>query len=507
MTRRTAALLILVAWIGVLGWLIGRERFRPRSTLLSEAALNISPGATYYRVLLGGEQIGFASNLVDTLPDAIRVENAMLLQIPALGELQRVDARTVAELSRTLRLRRFDATLRGDAARFGVRGTVDGDSVLRIEIESADSRRDMTVPLRGPIVLEGLLPLQLAFGGELAVGQTYNIRMFDPLLLEQRDVAVTITAESTMVVPDSAALPAGGAVWVAARWDTVHAWRVSQRVSGIEIQAWIDESGQVVHATSPVGFTMERTAFEIAFENFRRRDPSAASLASSDIIRQTAIASNATLPDRAAQSLRVRLGGVELEGFDLSGGRQTLEGNVLTITREPSARLDAAYRLPADTLAELRAPEPLIQSDDPRIVAQARQIVGRERDPRRAARLLTTWVYDALSKQITLSVPSAVDVLEARRGDCNEHTVLYVALARAAGIPARTAAGLVYVDGSFYYHAWPEVFLGDWVAVDPTFDQFPADAAHLRFTIGGLARQVELIRLIGRLELEVVEAG
>ncbi len=506
MSRRTAAALILVVWLAALGWLVGRERFRPRSTLVAEAALNVSPGATYYRVLLGGEQIGFASSLVDTLPDGIRVENAMLLQIPALGEVQRLDARTVAELSRTLRLRGFDATLRGDA-RFGARGTVDGDSVLRVEIESADSRRTVTVPLREPIVLEGLLPLQLAFGGELTVGRTYNVRIFDPLLLEQRDVGVTINAESTMVVPDSAALPEGGTVWEAARWDTVHAWRVAQRVSGIEIEAWIDESGQVVHATSPVGFTLERTAFEIAYENFRRRDPAKLSLASSDIIRQTAIASNATLPDRAARSLRVRLGGVELVGFDLSGGRQTLEGDVLTITREPPGALQAGYRLPADTLSELLAAEPLIQTDDPRIVAQARQIVGRQRDPRRAAELLNSWVYGALAKQITVSVPSAVDVLESRRGDCNEHTVLYVALARAAGIPARTAAGLVYVDGSFYYHAWPEVFLGDWVAVDPTFDQFPADAAHLRFTIGGLARQVELIRLIGRLELEVLEAG
>jgi hypothetical protein len=48
------------------------------------------------------------------------------------------------------------------------------------------------------------------------------------------------------------------------------------------------------------------------------------------------------------------------------------------------------------------------------------------------------------------------------------------------------------------------VWLGQWVAVDPTFGQFPADAAHLRFVIGGLARQVELVRLIGRLQLNVV---
>jgi hypothetical protein len=104
-------------------------------------------------------------------------------------------------------------------------------------------------------------------------------------------------------------------------------------------------------------------------------------------------------------------------------------------------------------------------------------------------------------------VPSAVQVLEARRGDCNEHTVLYVALARALGLPARTAVGLVYVNGAFFYHAWPEVWLGEWVAVDPTFGQHPADAAHLRFVVGGLAQQVEVVRLIGRLSIDTYEPG
>src|SRR3989440_2388151 len=82
--------------------------------------------------------------------------------------------------------------------------------------------------------------------------------------------------------------------------------------------------------------------------------------------------------------------------------------------------------------------------------------------------------------------------------------ILYVAWARAAGLPARTAAGLVPVDGRFYYHAWAEVYLGDWVAVDPMLDEFPAGAAHVRFSIGGLAQQAELVRLIGRIKLEVL---
>jgi transglutaminase-like putative cysteine protease len=114
-------------------------------------------------------------------------------------------------------------------------------------------------------------------------------------------------------------------------------------------------------------------------------------------------------------------------------------------------------------------------------------------------------VHDSLDKRITFGVPNALRVLETKSGDCNEHTQLFVALARAIGIPARIAAGLVYLDGKFYYHAWPEVLLTDWTAVDPTFGQFPADAAHLRFVIGGLAQQADLLRLMGNLRIDVLD--
>jgi transglutaminase-like putative cysteine protease len=500
---------IAAVWLGAVGWLVKREYLRPRAELLAEAALSVGPGATYYRLLLGGEQIGFASSQVDTLADTVRLDDQMSLRIPALGTIQRIEARTRSNLSRTLRVRGFDASVTGDAARFAVRGTVIGDTTLSVEIESADSRQTFALPLKRPIVLPGLVPLRVAFGGDVEVGRSYSLPMFDPLQLAEREVIVRVTAESTFVVPDSAAYQDSSTMWVAARWDTVHAWHVTQEAAGITLEAWIDDLGQIVSATTPVGFTMERTAFEIAFENFVRRDASRlAPSPAGDLIRQTAIAANTPLPDEDLQLLRVRLLGVNLDAFDLAGGRQSISGDTLTVRREGVAALSGRARLPNEdtSLAWATAPEPLVQSDDPRIAAQARQIVGRTRDPARAARLLTQWVHDNLDKRITVSVPSATEVLQARRGDCNEHTVLYVALARAVGLPARTAAGLAYVNGRFYYHAWPEVWLGEWVAVDPTFGQFPADAAHLRFTVGGLARQVELVRLIGRLNLDVIEA-
>lgn len=516
MNRRTATILILAVWVGAVGWFLQRQYIHFGTESLSNAVFQISPGATYYSLDLGGQQVGFASSSIDTLADTVYVRDHMLLEIPALGTLQRVEARTDADLTRSLQLRGFRATLRGDGVRFSATGQVTGDTLLSIEIESADSRQTVQVPMDEPITLPALLPLQIVFGSEPEVGNEYRIKMFDPLLLRERYLTVTVTAESTLLVPDSAAWDSTASLWVAARWDTLNAWHIVQDDGGLSVQSWIDELGQVVEATSPVGFTMRRTAFEIASLNFQRREVDAAELAiglGGDIIRQTAIASNVPLETGDLEELRVHLRGVDLDEFDLSGGRQTLLGDTLVIRRETEHQLTYdPERFTAARMRELSewiGPEPLVQSRDPRILAQSRQITrrylsGRRRNYVRAAELLNEWVYESIEKRITISVPSAVEVLETRRGDCNEHTVLYVALARAAGIPARTAAGLVYSDGSFFYHAWPEVYLNGWVAADPTFGQFPADAAHLRFTIGGLARQMELVRLIGRLELEVI---
>jgi hypothetical protein len=74
-----------------------------------------------------------------------------------------------------------------------------------------------------------------------------------------------------------------------------------------------------------------------------------------------------------------------------------------------------------------------------------------------------TWVHDSLAKEPSVTLPSAVATLRSRAGDCNEHAQLFVALARAVGIPARTISGVVAIDGKFYYHAWAEVMLQRWV--------------------------------------------
>jgi hypothetical protein len=79
------------------------------------------------------------------------------------------------------------------------------------------------------------------------------------------------------------------------------------------------------------------------------------------------------------------------------------------------------------------------------------------------------------------------------------------ALARAAGIPAQIEAGLVYVKGRFYYHAWNVLYLGEWVTIDSLMGQMPADVTHIRFVRGEPKEQIDLIGVIGKVKLEILE--
>jgi transglutaminase-like putative cysteine protease len=150
-------------------------------------------------------------------------------------------------------------------------------------------------------------------------------------------------------------------------------------------------------------------------------------------------------------------------------------------------------------------PTAFLQSDHPSIRDRAVQILGAETDAHRAVVRLKNWVYNEIEKQPTISIPNALQVLQTKKGDCNEHTVLFNALARAAGIPARTVVGLVYLRGAFYYHAWSEVWLGKWISLDSVLDQFPADVTHVKFIEGEIDRQLDMLKLIGNLRIEVLE--
>ena len=508
--RRIVGTGIVLIWVAMVGWKARDEYFQPELAQLAEAALSLAPGINFYTLTMGDRTVGQATSRLDTLADGFELEDFMNLELPALGQTGMAVARTRVKLSPALVMEDFTFTLDSEVGRFEASGELLPDTTLAVRILSAGSEQNLSFRLPQPPVMSNVVPIRVAMGEGLDVGKTVRLPVFDPTSLSTRTVEVDIVDHDTLFVTDSASFD--GSRWSSARVDSVPAWKIVESFGGIRVESWVDEDGRILEASSALGFSMQKTEYELARQAQEDSRLTSASPIDDDVILSTAVQSNVDFADVTEfDELRFRLSGVDLSGFELEGGRQTLRGDTLIIRRENWDRIDPDYGLPYAfmDLREALEPEPLIQSDDERIIRRAREITSRRsqwsQNPKNVARQLTTAVYSMLEKSITFSVPNAVQVLETLQGDCNEHTVLYVAMARALGLPARTAVGLVYVNGAFFYHAWPEVWLDEWVAVDPTFGQYPADASHIRFVIGGLAQQVEIVRLIGNLDIEVLD--
>ena len=79
-------------------------------------------------------------------------------------------------------------------------------------------------------------------------------------------------------------------------------------------------------------------------------------------------------------------------------------------------------------------PEINIESNHELIIEKARKVSGNIREPFAVTKKLVSWVYRKVEKKPVITVPSALEVLKTRVGDCNEHAVLLTALLRASGI-------------------------------------------------------------------------
>jgi hypothetical protein len=140
-------------------------------------------------------------------------------------------------------------------------------------------------------------------------------------------------------------------------------------------------------------------------------------------------------------------------------------------------------------VARFLAPTPSAQSDHEAIVARALTIVDGAPDALAAVRAIVGWVWSHVAKESgARGAATALEVLESLQGDCTEHATLTVALCRAAGIPARAVAGLVYLtgeggEGFAGFHAWAEVWLGRWIPVDATIPEVGTSARYARLEV------------------------
>ncbi len=435
---------------------------------------------SWYGVYLRGEKIGWSHTTVTPCDSGILVEDISRLEFMMLGKPETVETRMRSLSGDSLELRWFVFSLSGRETSFSVSGAAE-DTMLYLSVEMGGENRRDTLSFGKAPQVPGTVGLLFAREA-VAAGRRFSAVVFDPSALAAQELEAEVLGRER--IP-----------WHGAK---VRAWHVRQDLGGVRVDSWLDENGVVLREESGIGYRLELEDSASAMGLATGTRP--------DIQHLVAVTPDREIPSpRQLVRLKLELSGLEPDSLDLDGGPQRAAGYRVEI------RTDSPGEAPPDRLASEEEnawlePSSFILSRHPRVLTLLSEIYGAGAAPVEKVRSILNWMQRNITTTPTFSLPNTLEVLDSRKGDCNEFAVLFCSLARAAGVPTRVAMGLVYLDGKFYYHAWCESRLGGaWIAVDPVFNQFPADAAHLRLIAGDMDRQVEMLPLIGNLKIKVLD--
>ena len=482
-----AELAALVAWFVLAVAVVWTDDDRQMVPLSAEALVSGPSQERWYGIYFQDQHVGFSVGRQSPTADGGTLwEQRSSFRVATFGKLQEVVTAGAALTDPDARLVRFDFFMSAEQVRISARGEVHGDEIV-MEVQQAGETSELRFPVERPpqVNLSMNAVLQRT---ELAVGKVIDVPYFDPLTLADGEMRLTVT--------DVEVLDNGE-----------EAYWLTSSFSGVETRVLVTPAGETLRQESALGMASVLMTREQAVAVPTDGEPT-------DLIALSAVQLKGDIPGaRDTRFVRLRIKGVEPERVRHQPPLQVLEGDIVTVEVPITLELPD---LPVRDESELEWLESslTIQAAHPEIRDEATRIVGDAPTRLEAVRRLNQWVYDSVQKVPSMGVPSGLEVLRSRQGDCNEHTALFVSLARAAKIPTRIAAGVVYSDritenGAFYYHAWPEVRLGGdagWVPVDPTFGQVPADATHVKLVEGDLDRQVEIMAVMGRLGFELVDS-
>jgi transglutaminase-like putative cysteine protease len=283
--------------------------------------------------------------------------------------------------------------------------------------------------------------------------------------------------------------------------------RIEEIATGLPGAAtlWLDESGRLRRRVQAGPFG--DIEIVLSTEEHVLGATSGAELPA-EAYRRSVVHSNIRLPHaRRIERLRVRirhnkpdLGWPEFASDYQKVIEQSREAVVLEISQ------NSGRRRPAPETAYL-LPNALFQSDDPAVVAIAREVAGSPPDIFK----LRDWTSKHVRFDAGIAVAPASEVVRNRAGTCFGYSVLLGSLARAAGMPSRLQMGFVYTSGIWGGHAWIDVFQdGEWIPADAALmSPGRADAAHISFysssleegTIAGVG---SLARMYGNVDIEIL---
>lgn len=490
--------LILAVWLCTTACFVRYEAFPGYFTHSLSGYRDIIPQGivvkdTWMRLLLKKSPVGYSHSRIETddgnTISRYRVENLLMLNLNLMGMQESITVSTDVRLDALYRLTSFRMAALSKHSSTIVHGRRRNGNMFDVAVDAggAKDRRSLAIPDDVVVYSPGM---DLAMS-RMKPGESMTTRTLEPLTLSP--TLVTIRAFPREMI-EFREVKTNVAVF-------------SVEYMGSSSRSWIGDNGTILRA--------ETLLKDLVVEACDAEEAMAAvstGADTEDLLNALSVHPNVTVINpRDCILLKLRLRGVSSQSSGILSNRQTLEGeeNGALLLTVRAARIPAtgeAIPLGPEKMKDYMGSSPFIQATHPDIVKLAASLTAGKTNIMDSAKAICNWVYKNIEKVASPGVPSAVEVLNTRRGDCNEHTYLFVALARAAGIPASVKIGLAYSETyeAFCYHAWPAVYAGDWIEMDPTFGQTAVDAAHVALIEGEFAEQLALAQMVGRLNIAVL---
>ena len=273
MSRKAIGLVVILVWVAGLGFLYNRTTHRTLEQQLTEVGMRVSPETFYYTIEQAGRQVGVASSAIDTSKTRVTAADLVRGKFPVGNDTLRLEARSEARFTRGMRLRDFIIRADGDLTPFLIRGVMQEgeEKTLRVTAEPRGERAITQEAIaEAPVFVPTVAPLPLMLTRSPKIGDSVRVAMFDPMSRGLRTVTLQIEADSLFLIADSAAFDSTSNRWVKAHQDSVRGWRITSRNS--PVTAWVDAMGRLIAASEPGGISMVRTAFELAFSNWKEEE-------------------------------------------------------------------------------------------------------------------------------------------------------------------------------------------------------------------------------------------
>jgi hypothetical protein len=152
-------------------------------------------------------------------------------------------------------------------------------------------------------------------------------------------------------------------------------------------------------------------------------------------------------------------------------------------------------------------PSTHVSSDDPKIRALSKQIVGSETNVLKAALKIKAYVQKTMRPNAGIGVlRDATEIMRTKEGVCRDYAIFTASLMRAANIPTKLASGLVNWNGTFFYHAWVEIWDGKrWIGLDATVPTEQISPAHVKLAEGNV-EDAFVFTFLDKVKIEVLSA-